>query len=73
MTAPPTQTIRVNGEDRPLPGARLIDLLHTLGVDPARRGVAIAVNGAVVPRARWTAATLRGGEEIDIVRPLQGG
>lgn len=68
-----TQTIRVNGEDRPLPGARLIDLLHALGVDPARRGVAVAVNGAVVPRARWTAATLTGGEDIEIVRPLAGG
>jgi sulfur carrier protein len=68
-----TATIRVNGEERPLPGARLIDLLAALGVDPGRRGVAVAVNGAVVPRARWTAATLSGGEEIDIVRPLQGG
>jgi len=66
-------TVRVNGETMALPSARLSDLLHTLGVDPARRGVAIAVDGAVVPRARWDAPLLAGGEEIDIVRPLQGG
>jgi len=66
-------TVRVNGETMALPSARLTDLLLALGVDPARRGVAIAVDGAVVPRARWDAALLAGGEEIDIVRPLQGG
>jgi sulfur carrier protein len=68
-----TTTIRVNGEDMTLATARLIDLLHALEVDPARRGVAVAVNGAVVPRAHWTAATLAGGEEIEIVRPFAGG
>ncbi|HUA55852.1 MAG TPA: sulfur carrier protein ThiS [Candidatus Sulfotelmatobacter sp.] len=66
-------TVRVNGATMALPSARLSDLLHALGVDPARRGVAIAVDGAVVPRTRWDAPLLAGGEEIDIVRPLQGG
>ena len=66
-------TIRVNGETMALAGARLLDVLTVLGVDPTRRGIAIAVDGAVVPRARWDAPLLRGGEEIDIVRPLSGG
>ena len=51
----------------------MIDLLRALGVDPARRGVAVAVNGTVVPRTRWSDAMLTGGEDVEIVRPLSGG
>ena len=68
-----TRTIRVNGADQAFGGAHVIDLLQALGVDPARRGVAVAVNGTVVPRAQWTAATLAGGDDVEIVRPLSGG
>jgi len=68
-----TATIRVNGADQPLPGARVVDLMQALGIDPGRRGVAVAINGTVTPRARWTETLLAGGEEIEIVRPLQGG
>jgi sulfur carrier protein len=68
-----TPTIRINGTDRPLAGPRVVDLLQALGIDPARRGVAVAIDGTVAPRTCWTEALLAGGEEIEIVRPLQGG
>jgi len=68
-----TPMIRINGEDHPLAGERVVDLLQALGIDPARRGVAVAINGTVAPRAAWTDALLRGGEVVEIVRPLQGG
>jgi sulfur carrier protein len=68
-----TPTIRLNGEDKPLAGARVVDVLQGLGIDPQRRGIAVAINGTVTPRATWTAALLSGGEEVEIVRPLQGG
>jgi sulfur carrier protein len=68
-----SRTIRVNGADQSFEGAHVIDLLRALGVDPARRGVAVAVNGTVVPRARWRDAMLSGGEDVEIVRPLSGG
>ncbi|MBI3514635.1 MAG: sulfur carrier protein ThiS [Proteobacteria bacterium] len=68
-----SRTVRVNGEDQAFAGACVIDLLHALGVDPTRRGVAVAVNGTVVPRARWTDAVVAGGDNIEIVRPLSGG
>jgi sulfur carrier protein len=66
-------TVRVNGEDRPLAGARVVDVLKALGIDPQRRGIAVAINGTVAPRATWTAALLNGGEDVEIVRPLSGG
>ena len=41
--------ITVNGTEAQLPdGARIADVLDALGVDPGRRGVAIAVDGEVV-------------------------
>jgi sulfur carrier protein len=65
--------VRINGEERPLAGARVVDVLQALGIDPQRRGIAVAINGTVTPRATWTAALLSGGEDVEIVRPLQGG
>jgi len=37
------------------------------------RGSAAAVNGAVVPRARWAVTPLREGDAVEIVTAVQGG
>lgn len=61
--------ISVNGERRQLDeGTRLLDLA---GEDS--EGIAIARNGSVVPRKDWEATTLVAGDEIEIVRAVQGG
>jgi sulfur carrier protein len=67
------KTIRVNGEDRRLKAATVIELLRDLGVDPERRGVAVALNGAVVRRGEWPAAALAPGDQVEIVKPVAGG
>ncbi len=66
-------TIRVNGEDRRLEVGTVIELLRAEGVDPERRGVAVALNGAVVRRGDWSAAALSSGDEVEIVKPFAGG
>ena len=66
-------TIRINGVDEPLAAARLLDLLTARGIAPGGRGVAVAMDGAVVPAARWAETPLVPGAEIEIVRPFQGG
>lgn len=66
-------TIRVNGAARRLETATVIELLRALGVDPERRGVAVALNGAVVRRGDWPAAALSPGDEVEIVKPYAGG
>ncbi|HSK39519.1 MAG TPA: sulfur carrier protein ThiS [Arenibaculum sp.] len=71
-----TQNIRINGEPEPLDAATLADLLTARGIVPpggVPRGVAVAVNGMVVPAARWADHRLGPGDEIEIVRPFQGG
>ena len=65
--------IRVNGQDEPLIVATLAALLEEKAVDTGQRGIAVAVNGAIVPRADWPQTPLRGGDSIEIVRARQGG
>ena len=65
--------IRVNGEDRRLAVATVMELLRAEGVDPGRRGVAVALNGAVVGRKDWAEVALSPGDEVEIVKPFAGG
>ena len=65
--------IRVNGESEPLAAATLDALLAEKAVDTEQKGIAVALNGAVVPRAAWPATRLRPGDSVEIVRARQGG
>jgi sulfur carrier protein len=65
--------IRVNGESEPLGVATLEALLAEKAIDTAQRGIAVALNGAVVPRAAWRDTVLRAGDSVEIVRARQGG
>jgi len=65
--------IRVNGQDEPLAAATLTALLEEKAVDTGQRGIAVALNGAVVPRAAWPQTPLRPGDSVEIVRALKGG
>ena len=74
MTQAAVQTdIRVNGQDEPLGVATLGALLEKKAVDTGQRGIAVALNGAIVPRAAWPQTALRPGDSIEFVRALQGG
>ena len=63
----------VNGESASLTAETVVELLRSAGVDPQARGVAVAVNGTVVPRRDWTQRALADGDRIEIVRPFAGG
>jgi len=65
--------IQVNGTSEPLAAATLEALLAEKAIDTAQRGIAVALNGAVVPRAAWPATPLRPGDSVEIVRARQGG
>jgi sulfur carrier protein len=65
--------IRVNGADEPLTAPRLAVLIAEKAIDVSQRGIAVALNGAVVPRAAWAQTTLNAGDAIEIVRARQGG
>ncbi|GGK92682.1 sulfur carrier protein ThiS [Mangrovihabitans endophyticus] len=64
--------LTVNGASREIPeDCRVADLVATL--TEARRGVAVAVNGEVVPRSAWAAAGLRDGDRVEVLTAAQGG
>jgi sulfur carrier protein len=65
--------IRINGADEPLLADTLAALLEEKAVDVAQRGIAVALNGAVVPRAAWPQTPLKPGDNVEIVRARQGG
>jgi sulfur carrier protein len=65
--------IRVYGEVEPLAATTLEALLAEKAVDTGQRGIAVALNGAVVPRAAWAATALHPGDSVEIVRARQGG
>lgn len=65
--------IRVNGADAPLTARSVAELLAGHGIAHDARGVAVARNGAVVPKRAWDTTALEPGDTLEIVRPLQGG
>ena len=66
--------ITVNGAEARLPaGARIADVLDELGVEPGRRGVAIAIDGEVVPRTEWDTTSLTPDARVEVVQAIQGG
>ena len=68
-----TASIQVNGESRKLSAPNLVELLRQEALDPGRRGIAIALNGAVVPRRAWPETPLEPGDVVEIVKPFAGG
>jgi sulfur carrier protein len=66
-------SIRVNGETELLAAMTLADLLAEKAVDTEQKGIAVALNGAVVPRAAWPQTPLKPGDSVEIVRARQGG
>jgi sulfur carrier protein len=65
--------IRVNGRDISLKAATIAGLLAEQAIDMERRGIAVALNGSVIPRSAWGETELQPGDNVEIVRAMQGG
>jgi sulfur carrier protein len=64
----------VNGEERELrEGAPLADAIEASGAPADRRGLAVAVDGEVVPRGEWGATLLGDGARVEVLQAVQGG
>ena len=64
--------IDVNGDGREVADDLLLGALVDERVDD-RRGVAVAVDGEVVPRRDWDRTTLYDGAHVEVVGAVQGG
>jgi sulfur carrier protein len=65
--------LTVNGVAEPLSAPTVAALLAERDILPDGRGVAVALNGAVVRRADWATTALSAGDTVEIVRAMQGG
>ena len=64
--------VTVNGEPREIPAGTSLAQL-TRQVTGQQTGIAVAVNGEVVPRRTWPATPLADHDAIEIVTAVQGG
>jgi sulfur carrier protein len=67
------RSITVNGEKRAVEAATVAELLLELGFPTARPGIAVAVEGALVPKRGWGDAWLADGQTVEIITAAQGG
>jgi sulfur carrier protein len=64
----------LNGERYELdPGATVREAVTATGAPSEGRGVAVALDGEVVPRRRWDDVPLREGQRVEVVQAVQGG
>lgn len=67
-------TVVLNGAEKALPdGATVADAVAVTGAPADGRGVAVALDGEVVPRAKWALRALTEGGQIEVLRAVQGG
>ena len=65
--------IYVNGERCDVPPGTVVSEVVGNGDATPRRGIAVAVDGSVVPRARLAETALTEGAKVEIVTAVQGG
>jgi sulfur carrier protein len=64
--------VMVNGTRREVAEeATVAKLIEELSASP--RGVAVAIDGEVVPRAQWAATPVPDGARVEVVAAIQGG
>jgi sulfur carrier protein len=66
--------IALNGDPLELAeGATVTDAVVAAAGDAERRGIAVALDGEVVPRGRWAATPLADGHRVEVLEARQGG
>jgi sulfur carrier protein len=65
--------VTLNGEPQELGERATVETaLRAIGA-PDGRGVAVAVDGEVVPRGAWATTEVRDGQQVEILHAVQGG
>ncbi|HVR06274.1 MAG TPA: sulfur carrier protein ThiS [Solirubrobacteraceae bacterium] len=66
--------IRLNGEPSELDaGETVAGALAHLQLAPDAQGVAVAVDGEIVPRSRWATFALVADARVEVLTAMQGG
>jgi sulfur carrier protein len=65
--------LTVNGNPRQAAGELTVAALVKDLSNGQQRGVAVAINGEVVPRSAWAGQSLRDGDRVEVLTAAQGG
>lgn len=66
--------VQLNGERAELSdGAHVTAAVAATGAAEPYQGIAVALDGEVVPRGQWEATELRDGQRIEVLQAVQGG
>ena len=65
--------VTLNGESRELREPATVEVAVLAAGAPDGRGVAVAVDGEVVPRGQWATTQVREGQQVEVLRAVQGG
>jgi sulfur carrier protein len=66
--------VTLNGAPRELPEPATVEAaVVATGTPGGERGLAVAVDGEVVPRGEWPTTELREGQRVEVLRAVQGG
>jgi sulfur carrier protein len=64
----------LNGEPYELvEGTTVAAAVSAAGAEPSGRGIAVAVDGEVVPRGEWQSLELSPGQRVEVLQAVQGG
>ena len=66
-------TITINGETEQVETEQSLAQIVEVHVPEQSEHLAVAVNGNVIPRGEWDSTTIKAGDELEIVQPIQGG
>jgi thiazole synthase len=66
--------VELNGESVALPeGSFVTEAVEASGASGDQRGLAVAIDGEVVPRSEWGRTSLREGQKVEVLAAIQGG
>jgi thiazole synthase len=66
--------VELNGESVALPeGSFVTGAVEASGATGDQRGLAVAIDGEVVPRSEWGRTSLREGQKVEVLAAIQGG
>ena len=65
--------VTLNGEPRELREPATVEVAVRAAGAPDGRGVAVALDGEVVPRGQCATTEVRDGQQVEVLRAVQGG
>ena len=66
-------TVFVNNKNCTLPANTMLDKAMEQEGFTSPKGIAVAVNNTVIPKAAWATKTLQENDKITIIKATQGG